>query len=172
MGEVPNSESFDANSSSSLVNNMYGKFKQQMDTVLQGGYEITIDLEPGKTDCPSNCRYNPAYKRHQGINGGICATCKGEGFVYDPRFTTYKCNRRWTNEPLDAAENTGEDTVPGRVGANFVRVKTVAASWNHIVRSIGATIDGQKVKLYREPRYVGWGGQNTYVISWWERASK
>lgn len=173
MGLIPNNESFAAGASGTIVTGRLGVFRKNMDSLLLGGWEITIDLPPAKTDCTSsNCRYNPTYERYQDVNGGICRECSGRGFTIEPRYTVYKCNRRWTNEPLDEVKNTGEKTTGGRILGNFVRVKTVKAALNHINSSIGATIDGVKVKLYEEPRLTGWGGTNLYVISWWEKINK
>jgi hypothetical protein len=173
MGLIPNNQTFIAGASGTIVTDKSTVFRRRMDSVLLGGWNITIDLPPGQSDCPSpRCRYNPTYERYQDINGGPCRDCKGQGSIVEPRYTIYKCNRRWTNEPLDQSENTGEKTVAGRVFGNYVRVKTVGAAWEHIQNSIGATIDGVKVKLYREPRRTGWGGTNLYIISWWERANK
>ena len=58
------------------------------------------------------------------------------------------------------------------VFGNYVRTKTVIQSFNHIQESLGATIDGVKVKLFQEPRKTGWAGTDLYVITWWERANK
>jgi len=143
-----------------------------MDTVLRGGREISIDLPPAQADCPAACRYNPTYDKYQGDNGAICKDCKGRGFIVDPRFTVYKCNRRWTNEAFDKPLNTGQETTGGRIVGNFVRTKTIIDSFDHIEQSIGATIDGEKVKLYKEPRKTGFGDELYYVVSWWERMNK
>lgn len=173
MGQVSNSQSFSAGASGVIVTGKTALFKRKMDSLLLGGWDFTIDLPPHKTDCPSStCKYNPVYDRYVDLQGGPCRACAGQGFIFEPRWTVYKCNRRWTNEPLDKSENTGEKTVAGRVFGNFVRIKTVAAAWNHIHQSIGGTIDGVKVKLYEEPRYTGWGGTNLYIVSWWERVNK
>jgi hypothetical protein len=172
MAEVSNNESFDPQSSATRVPNLQGIFKREMDTLLRAGREIVIDLPPSRTNCPASCRYNPTYKKYQGSTGAICQECKGQGFLMDPRFTRYRCNRRWTNEAYDKALNTGQETTGGRIVGNFVRVKTVIDSFDHIERSIGATIDGVKVKLYKEPRKTGFGDQLYYVISWWERMGK
>jgi hypothetical protein len=172
MGQIPNGESFDALSSTTRVSNLGSIFKREMDTVLRGGRSINIDLPAAQTDCPFSCKYNPAYDKYQGLNGSICRDCGGKGFIFEPRYTLYTCNRRWTNEPLDQAENTGEKTTGGRILGNFVRVKTVIDSFQHIEQSIGATIDDEKVKLYKEPRKTGWGSELYYVISWWERINK
>jgi len=172
MGEVSNNESFHLESSATRVSNLQDIFKREMDTVLRGGRDISIDLPPARTECPSSCRYNPTYKKYQGDNGAICQACKGQGFIMDPRFTTYKCNRRWTNEAYDKPRNTGQETAGGRIVGNFVRVKTVIDSFDHIEQSIGATIDGIKVKLYKEARKTGFGNELYYVVSWWQRMGK
>jgi hypothetical protein len=107
-----------------------------------------------------------------GLSGGLCSTCKGKGKIYEHRQTIYKCNRRWQNKPIDRTLTGNQATEGGRIHANVVRVKTHIASFNHIMQSLGATLNGQKLKLIEEPRKTGWNGTNLYVISWWERASK
>lgn len=173
MGLIVNNESFSTNASGVLVTQYTSIFKDNMDSLLIGGWDFTIDLPAHKTDCPSPaCKYNPTYERYVDVNGGPCRACTGRGFILEPRWTVYKCNRRWTNEPFDQSENTGEKTIGGRVLGNFIRVKTVAAALDHIKQSIGGQIDGVKVKLYKEPRLTGWGGSNLYVVSWWEVMNK
>lgn len=173
MAEVSNSESFDAQSSPTLVSGLDAIFKRNMDSVLRGGRRITLDLPPAQTDCPSSsCKYNPAYDKYQGVDNSICRACKGQGFIFEPRYTLYTSNIRWTNEPLDKKKNTGEKTTGGRILGNYVRTKTVIQSFDHIEQCIGATIDGEKVKIYKEPRKTGWGDELYYVITWWERINK
>ena len=172
MGEISNGENLTP-LNPALMGALKNTFKNNMDSILYGGGEISIDLPANKERCPASCKYNMSYDNYMDVNGSaICRTCRGKGFVYTPRFTTYKCNRRWTNEPLDQAETGGKDTPGGRIYGNFVRTKTHISSFDHISASLGADIDGVKVKLYREPRKTGWGNENFYVVAWWERANK
>lgn len=172
MGQVANSESFAAGASGIITTNKSTLFRRKMDSLLLGGTQITIDLPAGEQPCPSSCKYNPTYGQYVGVNRRLCRSCSGRGFILEPRYTVYKCNRRWTNESLDQSENTGEKTIGGRIYGNFVRVKTVEAAWDHIHQSLGASIDGVKVKLYQGPRRTGWNGNNLYIVSWWERVNK
>ena len=173
MPIIPNNESFEPLASGALVTQFTQVFKQQMDSVLLGGHNITIDLPPSTSDCPDpDCRYNQSFDTYMSNTGGPCPTCGGTGRVYEHRQTVYKCNRRWENNPIDRTLTGGQATEGGRIHANVVRVKTHIASFDHITQSLGATLDGQKIKLIEEPRKTGWGGTNLYVISWWERASK
>jgi len=168
---VPNSQSFSV--PSGVMNSRAWKFKRAMDSVLIDGRDIILDLEPQKIACTGGCRYNPTYDKYMGPNNVICQACRGTGFSYTNRQTIYKCNRRWTNEPFDnSLRNAGQKTPGGLVLGNFVRVKTVIQSYDHIMSSIGATLDGFKIKLVREPRPTGWGDARFYLISWWERANK
>ena len=170
---VPNNESFYPGASGSLVTNKIPVFRKYMDSVLMGGRSILIDLPAGKNDCPdSSCRFNPTYGQYMGATSAICRTCKGKGFLITPRQTRYKCNRRWTNQPMDRALTGRQNTEGGRIYGNFVRTKTHISSFNHISQSLGAEIDGVKVKLYEEPRKTGWNDENYYVIAWWQRANK
>ena len=104
-----------------------------------------------------------------GTNNKICEDCKGQGFVVEPRQTVYKANLRWTDEPFnESTRNIQEIGTPGRLGSNFLRMKTVQVSQVHIRESIGASVDGINLELFEEPRYTGFGGQLLYVISWWK----
>lgn len=173
MPIIPNNESFEPGASGTLVTQFNSLFKKQMDSVLLGGHDIVLDLPPASTDCPSPaCRYNQTYDQWMGANGNLCQTCRGKGKIYEYRQTIYKCNRRWENRPIDRTLTGGQNTEGGRIHANVVRVKTHIASFDHITQSLGATLDGQKIKLIEEPRKTGWNGETYYVISWWERASK
>ena len=80
-----------------------------------------------------------------------------------------KANLRWTDEPFnESTRNIQEIGTPGRLGSNFLRMKTVQVSQVHIRESIGASVDGINLELFEEPRYTGFGGQLLYVISWWK----
>ena len=173
MALVPNNESFHPQASGSLVTNHLDIFQKKMDSVLLGGDTITLDLPAGATDCPDpTCKFNSTYGQFQGLNGALCRTCRGKGSIYEHRETIYRCNRRWTNEPIEKTLNGGQSTPGGRIHTNYVRVKTRIESFDDIMSATGATIDGQKVQMYKEPRKTGWNGQIFYVITWWERASK
>jgi len=173
MPIIPNGESFDPASSGLMPSKYNAMFKRKMDSVLMGGRDLIIDLPSASLDCPDpNCRYNQTYDQYMGLGGGLCSTCMGKGKIFEHRQTIYKCNRRWENKPIDRALTGNQATPGGRVHANVVRIKTVAAAFDHITQSLGATLDGQKIKLIEEPRKTGWDGETYYVISWWERASK
>jgi hypothetical protein len=173
MPIIPNNESFEPDASGVIVTRRTAIFKKKMDSVLLGGFDITLDLPAGSTDCPDpSCRYNQTYDQYMGSTGGLCSTCMGKGKIYEHRQTIYKCNRRWENKPIDRALTGGQATEGGRVHANVCRVKTHIASFDHIMQSLGATLNGQKLKMIEEPRKTGWDGTNLYVISWWIRASK
>lgn len=171
MTLIANLQSFNT-AMSGIVGVHTTKFKDAMDALLIEGYDLILDLPAARQECPTGCRFNQTYKQYMDETGGKCRECKGTGFVFETRQTQYKCNRRWTNEPLDQALSGNQATQGGRIYGNFVRVKTVIESFNHIQDSLGATLDGVKIKLYREPRKTGWANTNLYVISWWERANK
>lgn len=170
MVDIANSEAFTPYSSG-LVTSLGTTFKAAMDTVLIAGRNLVLDLPPAQQSCNANCKYNPTYDRFTEPNGRVCGACGGRGFVNIGRQTTYKCNRRWTNEPYEQL-GQGEDTVGGRIIGNFVRVKTHIASLAHIKEAKGATLDGVKITLYEEPRKTGWADQVYYLVSWWEKAQK
>lgn len=173
MPILPSNESFEPGASGQLVTQHNSLFKRYMDSMLLGGHQITIDLPAGSEDCPDpNCRYNQTYDQFMSLNGGICMTCGGKGKVYAFRQRIYHCNRRWVNNSIDRSLTGGQATQGGRIHANTVRVKTQISSFDDITASLGATLNGQKLKLVEEPRKTGWNGENMYVISWWERASK
>lgn len=167
MAIIPNAQSFPTLPSGNLIN-LASTFKNTIDTVLTGlGRDITIHLPASKNPCPDvACVFNSTYGRYTGSSGKICETCKGQGFIIETRQTIYIANIRWTNEPFNQIE---EISVAGRMGVNFVRIKTVASSKTHIRKSIGATIDDVNVELFREPRHTGFGKEPLlYVISWWK----
>lgn len=171
MAIVPNNQSFSV--TSGVMNASITKFKVAMDGMMIDGPDFTIDLEPAKTRCLASCKFSMPYKKYIGTNGDMCRSCAGQGFTYETRQTVYKCNRRWTSEPFDKANrNLGQKTPAGVVYGNFVRIKTVIESFDHIQNALGATIDGVKVKLFKEPRQTGWGNRLLYVVSWWERTNK
>lgn len=169
MAEISNSQSFYAGASGSLnFTYLHNVFKRNMDAVLVGGRNIQVHLPPDKMPCTDvDCKYNSVYKKYLSTTGQVCQTCRGQGFIVEPRFTYYIANIRWTNEPL-ADRDLQEQNVIGRQEANFVRTKTVESSYDHIRQSEGATIDGLNVELFRQPRYVGFAGQLDYVVTWWK----
>jgi len=173
MAIIANGESFSADASGIIVSRHAAIFKSKMDSVLMAGYDFTIDLPPRSDDCPDvGCRYNQTYGQYMTLAGGLCSTCMGKGKIYEHRQTIYKCNRRWENRPIDRALTGGQATEGGRVHADVVRIKTHIASFDHIMQSLGATLNGQKLKMIEEPRKTGWGSELFYVISWWIRSSK
>ena len=171
MAIIPNSQSFGLLASGQIIN-LKTDFQTNIDTVLVSlGRDITVHLPPSKSACPDvTCVYNSTYQRYIGTNGKICETCKGQGFLVENNQTIYIANIRWTNEPFnESTRNIQEVFEPGRLGSNFARVKTVASSKAHLRQSIGATIDGVNVELFREPRHTGFGAAPLlYVISWWK----
>lgn len=170
---IPNNESFAPGASGSILTNRLSVFKKHMDSVLMGGRTITLDLPAGSTDCPDpECRYNPSYDQYMGVNGVICRSCRGKGKIYLHRQTEYKCNRRWENEPISKGITGNQNTEGGRIKTNLCRVKTHISSYDDILKSTGATIDGIKVKLWESPRKTGWNDDLCYIISWWEEAPK
>jgi hypothetical protein len=172
MAIIPNNQSFSVNASGVVLSSLVGDFKTAMDTVIIGlGRDITIHLPPSKSPCADvTCKYNSTYQRYIGTNGKVCETCKGQGFLVENNQTVYTANIRWTNEPFnESTTNIQEVFEPGRLGANFIRTKTVASSINHIRTSIGATIDGVNVELFREPRQTGFGPTPLlYAVAWWK----
>ena len=171
MAIISNSQAFLPLPSGQLIN-LAPTFKNSIDTVLTGlGRDITIHLPPSKSPCPDvDCKYNSTYQRYIGTNGKICETCKGQGFLVENNQTIYIANIRWANEPFnESTRNIQEVFEPGRLGVNFVRIKTVASSIDHVRTSIGATIDEVNVELFKEPRHTGFGRNPLlYVISWWK----
>ena len=176
MAIIVNNQSFSPNASGITISGLAGDFRTAMDTVLLGlGRDITIHLPPGKNACPDvNCVFNSTYKRYTGANGKICDTCKGQGFLIEPMQTIYLANIRWTNEPFnETTRDIEEQHVVGRIKQNFVRTKTVAIAFDHIIQSIGATIDGIDVELYQEPRRTGFGAAPLlYTVAWWKAMNR
>lgn len=172
MVVISNSQSFHPQASGTLVSGLSDTFKQQMDTVLLGGRDITVHLPPKKMPCPAGCRFNSTYKRYVGNNSALCSTCKGDGFKKEPRQTVYRANIRWTDEPLDDSLTSGQDTIGGRVYRSLVRTKTVIESYNHLLLADGVTIDGIHCTLANDPRVTGWNGNLYYVIAFWQKSNK
>jgi hypothetical protein len=173
MAIIQNNQAFIPLPSGQLINSLT-TFKNQIDTVLTGlGRNITLHLPPSKSPCLSvNCKYNSTYQIYTGINGKVCESCRGQGFVIETRQTIYIANIRWTNEPFNEGSNSIEKFEPGRFGVNFVRTKTVDSSFEHINTSVGATIDGVNVELIRQPRHTGFGrAPLLYVVSWWKEVN-
>jgi hypothetical protein len=169
---VSNNQTFNAGSSGVIVNSLGNLFEQQMHTVLLGGRDIFIDLPPGQTACPANCKYNSTYQRYTGNGTALCKSCGGAGFIMEQRQTVYRANIRWTDEGLNDPRGGGEDTPAGKVYESLVRTKTHIASLNHINQSLGATIDGVKCTLWNEPRTTGWGNTLYFVVCFWKKANK
>lgn len=172
MAIISNNQSFHPDASGTLVSSLADTFKQQMDTVLLGGRDITLHLPPKKIRCGGGCRFNSTYKRYIGANSAICQECKGDGFQKVTRQTIYRANIRWTDEPFASPLTTGQDTIAGRVYRSLVRTKTVIESYDDILLSEGATIDGIHCTLVNDPRVTGFNGQLYYVISFWEKSNK
>lgn len=172
MTIISNNQSFNSSSNATLLSALVNKFKISMDTVLQGGRNITIHLPPQQMECPSSCRYNSTYKRNVGINGALCKTCKGQGFLYETRQTIYMANIRQLEEDLNNIDGHKQNTTAGRISQKLVRTKTVIESFNHILGSIGATIDGEEYKLNTDPKKTGFGGTMLYLISFWKKMDK
>ena len=107
------------------------------------------------------------YNRYISTNGQICQSCSGQGFTLEHRWTNYTANVRWVNKPYFEDGSIEETTDIGRIGANFLRTKTQRVSYDDILKSIGATVDGVNVELFREPRFTGFGTTLYYVVSWW-----
>lgn len=175
MGLISNSQSFYPGASGSVGGTaLENTFRSAMDGVLVGlGRDITIHLPPTKNACvSSDCTYNSTYDRYIGTNGKICETCRGQGFTIEPRWTIYRANIRWTEEPYTESKSSAEPYEPGRLGQNFVRTKLVASAFDHVKQSIGATIDGVDVELHEQPRTTGFGSQVLYTVCWWKVANR
>lgn len=170
MAIIPNGQQFSAFASGLIPTAIYNTFKQHMDGVLYGlGRNITIHLPPAKNRCLSNCQFNSTYKRFTNANNQICADCRGDGFVFEQRQTIYKANIRWTHNPFNDAILDGDSTVGARNSRAFVRTKTVYDSYENIMKSIGATIDGINVKLQNDPQITSFGPNNLYVVTIWKK---
>lgn len=171
MPEIPNSQNISATSSGAIdFSTLSSLFKTNMDTVLVGGRDITLHLPPSKDPCTDpNCSFNSFYKKYMGNNGQVCQTCGGQGFIYEHRWTVYRANIRWTNEPFDNLRGQKEEIgTLSREDANFVRTKTVIESYDDIRNSKSASVDNIHVELVREPRKIGFAGNLHYVVSWWK----
>jgi len=172
MTIISNDQTFSSSSDSSLGANLLAQFKAAADTVLQAGRDITIHLQPSKSNCPAACRFNSSYKKYMGTSGGPCKACGGVGFIYEQRQTIYMANIRQIKEPFDNAKSGGQDTPAGRVSQKLTRTKTVIESYDHIIKSLGATIDGEEYKLWDEPAKTGFGGTLLYVVTTWQKMDK
>ena len=171
MAIILNNQTFNPSASGDAIQGLTDDFHAAMDTVLLGmGRDVIIHLPPAKSPCPSpDCVFNSFYKRYMGTNEKVCEACKGQGFVVETRQTVYLANLRWTDEPFnESRRNIEEKQAVGRMGQNFLRMKTVASSHDHIRQSIGATVDTINCELFEEQRYTGFGGQLLYVVSWWK----
>lgn len=170
MSIIGNLQTFVAGSSG-VINTTDQIFRKSMDTVLNDlGRDIQVHLAPAKSPCPSSdCRFDSFYKKYVSANGGMCSACKGTGFYLEPRRTIYKANIRWDDKAFNESASSEEpvNMQLGRLGVNTVRTKTVAASFDHIKQSVGATIDGIDVELHNEPRYTAWGSV-LYVVTYWK----
>lgn len=174
MGYISNNQSFNSSASGLISSTTVSQFRNVIDSVMIGmGRNITIHLPPTKQQCPDvSCSFNPFYKKFTRNDGKICDSCKGQGFLIEPRYTVYIANMRWTNESLNESSNIQERYEIGRVKQNLLRVKTVASSMSHIRESIGATVDGINLELSEEPRYTGLGGTLLYVVSLWKAMNR
>jgi len=172
MGEVANSEYFHPDSSSTLIPSLIAKFKISMDTMLQGGRDVIIHLPPEKSQCPGSCRFNSAYKKFISATGGICSTCKGEGYLLEHRYTTYKANIRHIDMPLESADSGGQDTPAGRISQRVVRTKMALIAYTHLQKCLGATIDGEEYKLHGDLEKTGFAGTVLYVVATWKKMDK
>jgi len=170
MAIVTNNQSFLTASTGIIGSTLATQFKTQVDGILYGmGRDVIIHLPPSKTQCSDpSCKFNPFYKRFTGPTNQMCDTCRGQGFTLEPRQTVYRANLRWTDEAFNESSNISEKYKIGRVGQNFLRMKTQAVSMEHIRTSVGATVDTINIELFEEPRYTGFGNNLFYVISWWK----
>jgi hypothetical protein len=172
MAIVPNSQSFAAGASGTTITGLASQFRAAMDSVLYAGRDVTVHLPPSKQQCPTGCRFNQAYNKFIGTNGQPCRQCGGDGFLLEPRQTIYRANIRWISDKFDQSINGGQLTIGGRVFVADVRTKMDAVAHNHILESIGATIDGIPVKLATDPELTGFGGQVNYVVAYWQKANR
>jgi hypothetical protein len=172
MSIISNLQSFTSGASGVIGPTAKANFKRAMDTVMVDlGRDIEVHLEAARTDCTDpDCEYDSFYERHMSSTGAVCDTCKGQGFYVEPRQTFYRANIRWTDEPFNLnrfGSKSERNMEFGRFGVNFVRTKTVETSYDHIKRSIGATIDGINVELFEQPRYTAFGDV-LYVVTFWQ----
>lgn len=175
MAEISNNQSFIAGASGIVGGTVLeNQFQTAMDGVLIGlGRDVTVHLQPAQTPCTApGCTFNPFYQRYTGSSGILCEVCRGQGFVNEPRWTIYRANIRWTDEPFNEAKSIQERHEPGRLGQNFVRTKMVADAVDHLRESVGATIDGIDVELHEEPRLTGFGSRLLYTVAWWKVANR
>ena len=170
MTTVANNQTFSTSASGNTISGLSSQFRTAMDSVLLGvGRDITLHLPPAKMPCPIGCRFNQTYNKFIGANGQPCRSCGGDGFLFEPRQTSYTANIRWITDPLNPASVGGQATIAGRIFAADVRTKMVVAAHNHILESIGAEIDGIPVKLVTDPVPTGFGGSLFYVVAFWEK---
>jgi len=173
MGLINSLQTFTTGASGVVGTVAQTTFKRAMDIVLVDlGRDITVHLREGRAPCADpNCSFDAFYKRYMGTNGQVCQTCKGQGFYIEPRYTIYKANIRWSNKPFNKGEDIQEDQSIGRIGVNFVRTKTLDTSFDDIRDSIGCTIDGINVELFRPPRKIAFGNVY-YTVCWWKAVNR
>ena len=169
MSLIGNLQTFTAGASGIIGVDAKAQFKRGMDIVMVDlGRDITVHLEESRSQCSDpNCSYDAFYKRYVSTNGQVCQTCRGQGFFLEHRYTVYRANIRWTNEPFNNSRTIEEADSIGRIGVNFCRTKTVESSFDHIRSSNGATIDGENVELVRPPRKIAFGDV-IYTVAWWK----
>jgi len=172
MGVITNGEGFHGNSMPNLMSSLKTKWRIAMDTIMQGGRAITLHLPPLKSACVGSCRYNSTYKKHMSATGGICGACKGEGFMLEQRQTSYTANIRHEEMKLESADSGGQDTPAGRISQRVLITKTVIASYVHLQKCIGATIDGENYKLIGDLEKRAFGGTVYYVQATWRKMDK
>jgi hypothetical protein len=177
MGYISNGQSFMAGASGVIGTSVQqDAFQTSIDAVLVGlGRDITLHLPPAKAPCTSaDCKFNSFYKRWVTTTGQPCESCRGNGFILEPRYTSYRANIRWTNEPYNQGNSQQEADYQqfGRVGVDFCRTKMVVAAYDHIKESVGATIDGTNVELFDEPRKTGFGNRLMYTVAMWKVANR
>lgn len=175
MGQISNNQSFIVGASGLVGGtSALNQFQTAMDGVVLGlGRDVTVHLSPAQMECTATgCTFNPFYQKYATPSGSLCETCRGQGFIIEPRWTTYIANVRWTEEAYNESRTTQEAHEPGRMGQNFVRTKMVVAAFDHIKESIGATIDGVDVELHEEPRKTGFGSRLLYTVAWWKVANR
>jgi hypothetical protein len=174
VANIINAQTFATAASGALdQTSLAEQFREAMDTVLLTcGRDVIVHLPPSKLPCvSSDCVFNSFYKKFVSQAGKVCETCRGEGFIIEPRHTTYIANIRWTNEPY-YNPNGEERAVAGRIGADFVRTKMVKEAFNHIKQARGATVDSIQVELLEEPRLTGFAGSLFYCVAWWKVAGR
>jgi len=174
MGLIINAQDFVSTASGVISqSDLATQFHESMDVVLLTcGRDVTVHLPPTKSPCTdADCTFNSFYKKYVNAAGTVCASCRGEGFVIEPRYTVYKANIRWTDEPYTTRD--GQERLEiGRMAADFARTKMVKEAFGHIKQAVGATIDGINVELFEEPRYTGFAGSLFYCVAWWKVAGR